>query len=140
MYGLVFSVDDVEYKFKVNQFWMQDHIWSDGICVGIQESDSKSSASRIREVQLALTNKKDSLLLVELVCVIETSHFIVTYMKLFDPEVEYNRYFLEKTHYDFITLPFGTKPKSTKSFLEELNKTTDTSRERIIKLKNPTKP
>lgn len=96
--GLLFSVDKVEYKFKVDRFWTQDRIWSDGICVGVQDSDAKSSAARIREVQHSLAKKKESLLLVELVCVTGTTDFIVTYLKLFDPESEYKRYFPKKTN------------------------------------------
>ena len=138
--GLVFSVDKVERKFKVDRFWMQDRIWSDGICVGVQDSDSKSSVSRIREVQLALAKKQDSLLLVELVCAAETSHFIVTYLKLFDPETEYKRYFPKKTYYDTIKLPFDTKPMDSKRFVKELEKLTERAKERIGELKDPTKP
>ncbi|MDF3129967.1 hypothetical protein P0Y35_12235 [Kiritimatiellaeota bacterium B1221] len=136
-HGFVFSADKAEHRFTVDRFWMQDRIWSDGICSGIQESDPKSSASRIREVQLALAQKKDSLLLVELVRVAETSHFFVTYLKLFDPEKEYKRYFSGKTVPDTIRLPLSdTKPKDAKGFVEELNKTTEESKSRIGKLKS----
>ena len=90
-HNLVLILDNNEHIFTVDRFWMQDRIWSDGICVGVQDSDPKSSASRIREVQLALAQEKDSLLLIELVCVADASHFIVTYLKIFDPEAEYQR-------------------------------------------------
>jgi hypothetical protein len=136
--GLILAVDNVEHAFTVDRFWMQDRIWSDGICVGVQDSDPKSSASRIREVQLALSKNKDSLLLVELVCVEETSHFIVTYLKLFNPEEEHKRYFPKRTYYDTIELPFDTKPKDSKSFIEELNQATEKSKKIIGKLKDPT--
>jgi len=136
--GLIFSVDKVERGFKVDRFWMQDRIWSDGICVGIQDSDAKSSATRIREVQLALAKKKESFLIVELVCVTGTTDFIVTYMKLFDPEVEYKRYFPKKTHYDTIKMPFDVQPKDSKEFVTELKKATKAAQQRIEELEDPT--
>lgn len=128
---LVFSVDKVQYKFEVNSFWMQHHIWSDGLCVLIQDSDSKSSATRIREVQLAIAKQKESLLLVELVCVTGTRDFTVTYLKLFDPKTEYERYFPKKLYYDTITLPFDSKPKDKDDFVAELRKATAVSQQRI---------
>lgn len=99
-HGLALSVDKIEHEFEVDRFWMQDRIWSDGICVGVQDSDEKSSAARIREVRRAIEMKEESLILLELVRVAGTTEFIVTYVKLFDPDVEYTRYFPKKTYYD----------------------------------------
>lgn len=132
---LVFPVNKVAHKFKVDEFWMQDRIWSDGICVGVEDSDPKSSAARIREVQLAIANKQETLLLVELVRVAGTNHFVVTYLKLFDPEKEYKRYFPKKElvyySYDTINLPFDSKPKQADGFVDELKKTTLVSLQRL---------
>jgi len=135
--GLVFAVNKVERKFRVDKFWMQDRIWSDGICVGVRDCDPQSSASRVREVQLALAGKKDSLLLLELVCVEGTSGFIVTYLKLFDPATEYKRYFPKKTYYDTIKLPFDTRPPDAKGFVEELKKATTKAEARLGDLEAP---
>ncbi len=133
--SLVFPIGKAEYIFNVDRFWIQDRIWSDGICVGVQDSDSKSSETRIREVQWALAKKRKSLLLIELVRVAGTTDFIVTYLKLFDPEVEYKRYFPQKTYYDTIKLPFDSKPGDSKDFVAELQKVTKSSLEKIDKNK-----
>ena len=138
--GLSLTVDNVEHTLQVDRFWMQDHLSSDALCVGVQDSDPESSASRIREVQLALDEKKHALLLVELVCVAETSDFFVTYLKLFDPETEHKRYFPKQAFNDTITLLFNTEPKDSKGFVEELKRATEQSKERIGKQKAPTKP
>ncbi len=71
--ALAFSVGNSEHAFNVDRFWMQDRIWSDGICVGVQDSDSRSSHTRIREVQRALAKKRKFPLLIELVRVAGTS-------------------------------------------------------------------
>jgi len=133
--GLVFSVNERQQAFKVDRFWMQSRIWSDGICVGVQDTNPRSSASRIREVQRALARKEDSLLLVELVSVEKTSRFFVSYLKLFDPETEYGRYYPKRAFYDTIEMPLGTKPKDSRNFVEELKKCTEEARERIRKRK-----
>lgn len=133
-HDLVLILDKSAHTFTVDRFWMQDRIWSDGICVGVQDSDPKSSASRIREVQLALATEKDSLLLVELVCVEDTNHFIVTYLKQFDPAMEYNRYFPKQTFYDTIKMPFVARPEDSESFVNELREITKKSEEKIKKL------
>jgi len=131
--GLGLTVNKVEHSFTVDQFWMQDRIYSDGICCGVADSSPKSAAYRVREVELALAKKTDSLLLVELVRVHNTTHFKVTYLKLFDPEAEYKRYYPKKTYYDTIKMPFETQPKDAKSFVEELQKVTKIAKERLGK-------
>ncbi len=131
--GLVFSVGKVKQKFKVDKFWMQDRIWSDGICVGVRDSNPKSSAARIRDIQAAIAKKKESLLLIELVGVAKTTEFKVTYLKLFDREVEYKRYFPKKTFYDTIKLTFDSTPKDSTEFVAELKKITRSSLKKLDK-------
>lgn len=131
---LVFFINNIEYKFAVSRSWMQDRIWSDGICVGVPDSDPGSAAARIRQVQLALAQEKETLLLIELVCVAAEPHFIVSYLKLFDPAVEYDRYFPQSTYYDTIALPFNVKPADAESFTAELTKSTLKAQERLVEL------
>ncbi len=59
----------------------------------------------------------------------------MSYLKLFDPEVEYKRYFSEKEYYDTIKLPSDLKPMNSKDFLAKLKKVTKSSLEIIDKNK-----
>lgn len=131
--GLGFSVGQLKHKFKFDKFWMQDRIWSDGICVGVPDSSPLSSAARIRTVQAAIAKNKESLLLIELVRIKKATEFKVTYLKLFDREVEYKRYFPKKTFYDTIKLTFDSKPKDSMEFVAELKKITRSSLKKLGK-------
>ena len=138
---LSITVNKVERKFKVNRFWMQDRIWSDGICTGVDKSSPKSADARVREVELVVANKKESMVLVELVCIAGTTDFIVTYLKVFDSKTEYPRYFPKKTaFYDTIAMPFKNIPKDAKGFAEELTKATVRAKERLAKVGTQEKP
>jgi len=131
--GLGFGVGQLKHKFKYDKFWMQDRICSDGICVGVPDSSPLSSAARIRTVQAAIAKNKESLLLIELVRIKKATEFKVTYLKLFDREVEYKRYFQKKTFYDTIKLTFDSKPKDSMEFVAELKKITRTSLKKLGK-------
>ena len=89
--------------------------------------------ARIRNVEAAIAKKKESLLLIELVCVAKTPEFKVTYLKLFDREVEYKRYFPKKTFYDTIKLTFDSTPKDSTEFVVELKKITRRSLKKLGK-------
>jgi len=128
---LNFSLNESLYQFPVNHFWMQDRIFSEGICTAINNINPKSSFSRVREIQDLNKKKGNIKLLVELISTSGSNdHYMVTYLKLFDPEIEYSRYFPKQEHYDTIRLPI---PKATNSneFTTQLKRISNTSREKI---------
>ncbi|MCP4698765.1 MAG: hypothetical protein GY862_18225 [Gammaproteobacteria bacterium] len=125
--NLIITVDQKKYRFVLDTFWMQDRIFSDGICTG-SESDAQS---RIHDIRLALTDKPDSQVLIELVHPEDKSWFIVSYLKLFNPEVEFHRYFPEQEYYDTVELPFDSKPNDKNEFATKFEEPTDKSRQRL---------
>ena len=117
---LSFSINKDDYRFKVDQFWMQDRIWSDGICVGVSDDDPKSAVKRILDVKQVITSKQEKTLLIECVWPKDARQWQVTYLRIFDPATEYPRYFPVQESYDTIRLPEPIHPKTAEEFLEIL--------------------
>lgn len=122
---------DLKRHFSIDRFWMQDRIWSDGICVGVKDTDPRSAPSRIREVAGAISRKHPGWVLVELVRVEGSEEFMVTYLKLFDPGREYSRYFPKRQFYDTVKISLPAAPKDSKKFVEALERMTKRSLERL---------
>ena len=111
-------------EFIANQFWMQDRIYSDGICTGIQDDHPRSAASRIKEVHDSIAKQEPGRLLIELVLPKDSPRWIVTYLREFNAATEFPRYFPKQEFYDTIKLPDGFKADSPADFqrkLEQLN-------------------
>ncbi len=132
---LTFSEEGTTYRFSIDPFWMQDRIWSTGICVGVHDTDSKSAAFRVKEVRKATSQKQKKFLLVELVRVTDQPDVIVTYLKLFDPEVEFKRYYPKRVYDDTIAFPFKGTPKNGEELTALLAKASETSLARLNELK-----
>lgn len=118
-------------RLPIDRFWMQDRIWSDGICVGVRKTDPKSAHSRVEEVAKAISQGRRASVLLELVRLGGNDHFIVTYLKLFDAAREYARYYPKRQSYDTIEVGLRETPEDSKSFVEELKRVTRASLERL---------
>ena len=118
--GLAFQVDGAACQLRVDRFWMQDRIWSDGICVGVQAEDPRSAATRIVDVQKAIESKTGGLLLVECILPKDGKEWMVTYLRIFSPAAEYPRYFPKREFYDTLKLPDTMQPKTAEEFLAAL--------------------
>jgi hypothetical protein len=116
-----------EYTINYDSFWMQHLIYSDGICISLQDDDPRSVSGRISEIQDAKNERLDGKLLVQLVRDERNPWCGVSYLKLFDAESEYARYFPKKEFYDTIELPFTVRPRSPERFTELLEQTTEVS-------------
>ena len=68
---------------------------------------------------------------VELVRPVGADEFIASYLKLFEPEIEYTRYFPKQEYYDTIKLPFDAKPVDSDEFLALLKQATEAAVERL---------
>ncbi len=132
---LTISEEGSTHRFSIDPFWMQDRIWSTGICVGVDDSDSKSAVFRIKEVQKIISQKPKKQLLVELVRITDQPDVIVTYLKLFDPEVAYKRYYPKRVHEDSIAFPFQDTPKNEEELTALLAKASETTLARLNELK-----
>lgn len=117
---LTFQAGERSLALKCSKFYMQDRIYSDGICCGISKDDPQSAAARIRQVEQALEKKTKGKLLVEIGRVKDMKEFFVAYMKIFDAETEFKRYFPKKEFYDTVVLDEEIKPTTAARFEAEL--------------------
>ena len=122
---------NLKHRVSINRFWMQDRIWSDGICVGVRDTEPRSALSRIKEVAGAISRKHRGSVLLELVRIHGSDDFMVAYLKLFDPASEYSRYFPKRQFYDTVDLSLPGAPKDSKKFVEALEGITRKSLERL---------
>ena len=83
----------------INKMFMQDRIWSDGICVGVAEGP-KSAASRVEAVRKDLevnrphansTADKTHSLLIE-ICDLANNTRVISYIQLFEAALEFPKY------------------------------------------------
>ena len=83
----------------INNMFMQDRIWSDGICVGVSQGP-KSAASRVEAVRKDLelnrphansTADKTHSLLIE-ICKLKDNTRIISYIQLFNAAIEFPKY------------------------------------------------
>lgn len=120
-------------RFSIDGFWMQDRIWSDGICVGVRATDARSSISRIKGVVAAIARRRHCSVLVELVRIDGKEDFMVTYLKVFDAASEYSRYFPKRQYYDTVDLSLPAVPKDSTEFARALDGITKKSLARLAR-------
>ena len=129
--GLVFPVGNTNMQLRVDRVWMQARIWSDGICVGVKNEDSRSAESRIVAVQNAIAARDQQSLLVECVWPEGGNAWLVTYLRLFVIDAEYPKYFPKRQFNDTIQFPETMQPKDGADFVKTLKELSEQSLKKL---------
>ncbi|MHC4329258.1 MAG: hypothetical protein ACYSWW_14180 [Planctomycetota bacterium] len=135
----------------INKMFMQDRIWSDGICVGVSEGP-KSAASRVEAVRKDLeanrlyansTADKTRSLLIE-ICDLEGNTRIISYIQFLEAAVEFPKYQKNwkrfDVQYDTIDFVPPLLPETPGEFETLLRQRCRLDRDRLLRLQRIISP
>lgn len=115
--------------FAIDRLFLQDRIASQGIDV----ADFSAAEQRISDIEKILAQKSaPKKLLIELVLVRGSTEYVISYLKPFDAEAEYSRYFPVRSVADVIAFNSAESPSSAALWEQALDEQTVKEKRRLM--------